>query len=864
MRKKIRRLSLRRRERHLRAVALQCGVAFSLLAVAFLDVAGKANAQTYSEGKNEEGRTSVLDRKGRSYNANGQSQPTERIHVKGVGTTPADLVSGSKANYLQKEVDLGALGKQSAVQAPFSTMTTTHDVIEDQQLRTIGQSLQYMPSVNLEGRGNGVFRLINRGYESDVEQNSRIDGLNAIITTPYATEQFDSVTVLNGAAASLFGPESPAGMMMMTQKRPTDKPFFNFNFGYDSNGAPLESLDTSLGKGPIKVRFNYLNQTGQLYTSNSNEWRNLYSGAIDLNVTKHTKLELNGSQYNSAVYGLPGTFAYNTGAVYTKGKNAAGNPNPAPGTPDAMGYLPDAPNVNLPSYGTNDTGMSASTSVGTMVLKHEFTKTLHLELGGLYEDASRNSLTAQNTLYNANGTFQCGGSSNCYQQNMVSSTAADDFRTWSNYAHLNWNMTDPIFHIRHKLNVGTTGYSLKNFNPIDAGIGMGGAGNISVGTGGLYDPSSGKNSAVIDSNGNAFGSGQVAPGLYWNNLDAKGKGQFQSALTQVQNVMFGDSFDIGDYFTIMGQMSWGWINTENYNKPGTRDKAGNLLGRVKQAGTSNGSFDPTVTFSFHPTKRFSAYFNWGQDTAPGTFLASGTNSLDQSLTQPARSTQYEGAIKYLWKDRFLVSLGGFGMSRPYVIGNSAAANKSGFLGNQNDMGMEFQVSGALTRELSMYGGVTYDNARYHCTDAAACALAYGGGKNPSGFYQNARVIGVAPWQSDFLLDWHPNWLHGVSFNSNIHYQGQRASNLGGDCNASGSCKQGQSYVSDYVTLDLGMRYVTHIADHMLVLRGNIDNVTNQKYWASMFDKNQTGATKGGFSAEVGAPQTWHITASYYF
>ncbi|QCE34799.1 hypothetical protein FAI40_05235 [Acetobacteraceae bacterium] len=836
----LRSLSWRRRVVSRTALFVCSGITLTLCAVGLTGMARAADMDSTND-ESATDRTSVSDERGRTsskaVSAEAEGPATnELIHVKGVATTPAELVSGSRADYLQKDLDLGPLGKQKAAMAPFSTMTTTHDVIQDQQLRTIGQTLQYMPSVNLEDRGNGVFRLINRGYESDVEQNSRIDGLNAIITTPYATEQFDSVTVLNGAASSFYGPESPAGMMLMTQKRPTDKPFFNFNFAYDSNGAPLESLDTSLGKGPVKVRFNYMNQTGQLYTSNSNEWRDLYSGAIDVQVTKHTKLELNGSQYNNAVYGLPGLFAYNTGAAFKNGKVAA------PGSPNAVGYLPDAPNTNLPGYGNNDTGMNASTSVGTMVLKHEFTKNLHLSIGGLYEDAARSALSAQNTIFNPNSNYGCGGASTCYNQTMVASTGANDFRTWSNYAHLNWDMTDPILHIRHHLNVGTTGYSLTNLNPKDVKVGMGNNdGETEVGAYGYADPAT---------------NGQIAPGSSWFNGNAKGAGEFRSGYTGVQNVMFGDSFDIGDYFTVLGQMSWGWITTQNFGKDG----------KLLKSGDSNGSFDPSVALSFHPTKRFSAYFNWGQDTAPGTFLASGVGTTQQTLTSPARSTQYEGGIKYMWRDRFLVSLGGFGMRRPYTIGNSAAANGTGFLGDQEDMGMEFQVSGALLKELSMYGGVTYDNARYHCTDAAQCALAYAGGldKQPLSFIQNARVLGVAPWQADFLLDWHPNWLHGISFNSNIHYQGQRADNLGGDCAGSGGCKQGQHFVDDYVTLDLGMRYVTHLADHMVVFRGNIYNVTGEKYWASIFDKNQTGATNGGFSAAAGMPQTWHVSASVYF
>ncbi|QCE33062.1 hypothetical protein FAI41_05330 [Acetobacteraceae bacterium] len=119
---------------------------------------------------------------------------------------------------------------------------------------------------------------------------------------------------------------------------------------------------------------------------------------------------------------------------------------------------------------------------------------------------------------------------------------------------------------------------------------------------------------------------------------------------------------------------------------------------------------------------------------------------------------------------------------------------------------------------------------------------------------NKQIVGVPPWATDFLFDWHPKYLHGVAFNTNIHYNSKRAANV-----------FNTAWASEYVTLDLGVRYSTKLCDHQLVFRGGVNNVTDENYWSSVFSKSSAGAVQGASNVAVaGAPRTWHITASIYF
>jgi len=156
------------------------------------------------------------------------------------------MASGAAADYNKKMANLGPLGTRRTLDTPMSIMTVPHDVIVNQQARNVNDLMQYMPSVQLETRGDpGTSRPQSRGFEADVISNSRIDGLNAFTVTPYAAEQFDNVQVLNGLAGALYGPQNPAGTFEYGLKRPTDERINRLAVGVDSIGTLMENVDSS-------------------------------------------------------------------------------------------------------------------------------------------------------------------------------------------------------------------------------------------------------------------------------------------------------------------------------------------------------------------------------------------------------------------------------------------------------------------------------------------------------------------------------------------------------------------------------------------------------------------------------------------
>ncbi|GAP23694.1 ferric siderophore receptor [Gluconobacter frateurii NBRC 101659] len=414
--------------------------------------------------------------------------------------------TGTVADYRTKEASLGPLGTRSILDTPLSVMVVPHDVLVNQQSRNINDLIAFVPSAQLEMRGDpNTSRPQSRGFEGDVISNSRMDGLNMVITTPYAAEQFESLQVLNGLAGAVYGPQNPAGTFDFTLKRPTDRKTERFVVGVDSNGAPMESVDLSGRVGHNKwfgYRLNLLNQNGEGYVADSHMRRNLVSGDFDIHISPQTVIQIDASQYTYAQRGYPGGFSYSTAI-----------------------QLPTAPDLSQKGYGQKQAGYNMETDTALMKIIHHFNDNWSLKLGGMWENAGRNVFSVGNQLLNSSGR---------YNQTISAATTANDFVAGSNMAYLNG-----LFHtgpLKHQIEVGTNGYVMGNYNPTSS------TGNIMLGQATIGNP------RTISS---------VQP--YYS-------GRYKSADTMTQSLLAGDTISLGKHWSIMGTLAWSWLSTNNYSK----------------------------------------------------------------------------------------------------------------------------------------------------------------------------------------------------------------------------------------------------------------------------------------------------------
>jgi iron complex outermembrane receptor protein len=123
------------------------------------------------------------------------------------------VVTAQKNNQTEvsRKGDLGALGNQDAMSTPFMVKSYNAALILNQQPQTLGQVLENDPSIRTSyGFGNAAEQFVIRGftlYGDDIGLN----GLFGIAPRQLiAPELYESVQVLNGASAFLYG-AAPGG-----------------------------------------------------------------------------------------------------------------------------------------------------------------------------------------------------------------------------------------------------------------------------------------------------------------------------------------------------------------------------------------------------------------------------------------------------------------------------------------------------------------------------------------------------------------------------------------------------------------------------------------------------------------------------
>lgn len=701
---------------------------------------------------------------------------------------------GTGAKYMNKIVYLGPLGNRDTLDTPYSVMGVPHDVVVNQQIRNINDMAEYLPSVQLEIRGDpNTSRPQSRGFEADVVANSRLDGLNVVSTTPYPAEWVDNLQVLNGLAGTMYGPQNPAGVFEYTLKRPTDRRTERLSVGVDSIGTPTVNGDISgrVGKnGWFGYRLNMLHANGTAYVPGSWIRREMVSADFDIHLDDKTVIELDASHYTYDERGMAPGFGIASGGT---GRSIIG------------GGLPEAPDLGK-RLAPDWSGYNMETNTFLAKIKHQINKDWSFTLGGLYQDAMRQSFGITDTL--ATGTGTLGN----YTSKATAATSANDFRVGSNMAYFNGRVyTGPL---RHDLVIGTNGYMMGNYNPTS------------------NDPS------------------QTLPAsnMYNPNVNVGSQpyyyGRYKSSSVTSQSFIIGDTLRINKHWSVMGTLAWSWIDQNGtLVKSNATKTATSVIGHTNSS--VNAAFSPTTSLIYKPTDNQTLYFTYGRsvEAGPVTPNSKSYTNANQYLA-PSHSEEYEVGYKLRY-GKMQFNVAGFRMTNPYAmyIGPSGSQTYT-YGGTQRNYGVEAQISGEVLPNLSVLAGMTWLDAELVNSRIAA--------------YNNKQIVGAAPLQANMLLDYRlpaslGSFAPGWAFNANIHYVGNRAADYANSL-----------HTGSYTTLDMGTRYAFHVSKFPWVVRFGVSNATNERYWASVYPGSVGGTSGNQSTLYAGLPRVYHFTLSMEF
>src|ERR1700691_1988886 len=441
--------------------------------------------------------------------------------------------------------------------------------------------------------------------------------------------------------------------------------------------------------------------------------------------------------------------------------------------------LPAAVDPTRVGYGQPGAGTDLITDTGLVKIKHEINNDWNFEIGGLYQDAVRNLFGITNTLTDNLGHYTV----------TKNFTAVPHFTIATNTASLNGQFS--LFGFRNELTIGTNGFYNGQYSYVNSIATV-------LGTSNLSDP------AVLPT--------QPIP----NN-----GGQFKSAVLSNQTIVTADTFHFNDQWAVQGVVSTSFLHSESFASTGA----------VTSDNSANAVVSPTLSLIYKPSSKITVYATWANSVEQSDQAPAGTANVNQFLA-PYQDQEYEVGVKYAVTPALLATFALFHMTRPFAA-TDLVSNIFVEVGTQANNGAAFVLQGDIIPELSVFGGISYIDARLLDTGVATT--------------DGRLVVGVPLFKTDVAFDYHPAFLQGLALTAGVHAEGERA-----------ATNTNNSFAPSYATFDAGVRFTKTIDKHIITARFQVLNIGNVFYYSSIADGNIVGSP-GANTAYLGTPRTYMLS-----
>ena len=236
---------------------------------------------------------------------------------------------------------------------------------------------------------------------------------------------------------------------------------------------------------------------------------------------------------------------------------------------------------------------------------------------------------------------------------------------------------------------------------------------------------------------------------------------------------------------------------------------------AKTSGYRASAVSPVVGLVVKPQHNVSLYANFTEGLTRGTIVGA-TYANRGEVLSPFKSKQYEAGVKVDW-GQLTTTAAVYQIARP--AGQANANNVYGYFGEQRNRGLELTAYGELQPGLRLM---------------ASAALIQGKlTKTQDGVNQGNRPAGVPRRTFNLGADWDTPWVAGLSLNARAIYTSDVYTDSANLVRLPGVTR-----------FDIGTRYRTIIAGKETVLRANIENVADKRYWmaAGMYATPAAGRT----------------------
>ena len=696
----------------------------------------------------------------------------------------------------------------SIMENPQPISIVTHEIIEQQQAKQLSDVLQNVNGLYItSSRGNSQDSFGGRGF---ILGNDNIFKNGARVNSGVFLEVsgLERVEVLKGANAMLYGNTAAGGIINMITK----KPRFNFGGSIGLNGGSWNSYKPTVDfYGPLsdKIAFRL---------NGAYEYADSFRDVV-----------------TSSKYYFNPSFLVNLGEKSQLIVEAD--------------YLKNdfTPDFGLGSITNKDLSYSLNDSVGRNVF---------FGTDWQYQNVQQASTNITfNHQFNTNWTFNAVASYQNYTKDYFSAERIQwEFATptatrlsWKrpfNKTYNEQNFGSGQININGEINTGRINHKLlfgadADYNQADSyAYTLGSTNNVLY----LDDPSTWGNVAMPTStlnNRNRINTRRI--GVYAQDF---------ISLTKEIKVIAGLRWS---YIENMATINTNFItNVKSItNNSATSDQAlSPKLGIVYMA-NDNLSVFATYTNSFVPNAgETSSQLGALNTTGTPAEVLARTQNLSKEGIKPTTVDQYEiGVKKNLWNNTLAVNLSVYQIEnnntyQSYWYQNAAGAivtpdsNLKEYAGKVRSRGVELDITGNPTANLSMIGGVSYNNSVYFDTPE-------------NGYVEKQRLVRTPETTANASVFYKfTNHVKGLKIGAGAYYMGNR---LGGwnDSKSTDISRNGVSRafaVKDYVTVNASVGY-------------EWDKFSIQGKVGNLFDTENYNVHEN-YSVNPITPRNYYVTVTY--
>jgi iron complex outermembrane receptor protein len=678
-------------------------------------------------------------------------------------TLPAIEVSGERragelppaypGGQVARGGSLGLLGTKDVLDTPFSTVSFTSKLIEDQQARTAADTLINDASVRLTTGSNGfddTFEI--RGFPVNAGDVG-LNGLYGLISSNRVQAQIiERIELLKGPSAFINGIApggSVGGSINIVTKRAGDEPLTRVTPAFISRGNFGVDIDTGRRFGPGNewgVRFNGLIRDGEASIDRGDVQNSFGSLGLDYR-GERVRWSFDAiSQHDDT-----------------------DNFRPQIGILPTANAIPRPPSARLNWF----PGTTLQQKDNTLLTGVEFDATDWLT--GFASVGHRDGANSQVFPFTISPLDPTGGFT-------VSNSFYDSYsRTTSGNIGVRARFdTGPV---NHMLNVGFTGFRQE--------------------TGSAFIPSDGV------SESNIYRPSPLPA------ITAARTGPQRDSNSTLTSIAVSDTLSA--------------LNDRVLLAVGVRDQSVKVDGYDSVTQAVSSSYDasktsPLAGLVVKPLENVSVYASYAEGLTKGDVVGVGYSNVGAVLA-PYVSTQIETGVKVDWGS-VTTTAAVFELSRPNSI--RTAANALAYDGEQSNRGLELSAFGEIQPGLRGILSAAFINPELSKTEDPAT--------------RGNKAAGVPDATFSASLEWDTPWIPKLSLNSRVIY-------------TSGSYLTDANRLrfNDWVRVDVGARYAITVADKPVILRANIENLFDERYWLTT-----------GTYVTVGAPRTFVASASIFF